>query len=293
MRDEDYGAAPTLVQVRKYTTAPASTVKVKLLKAVPALKRGKDTAGALRQAVDSLTREVRQLTRKNARLSKALERSQEHKDTIKTLRRKVETLRRRLKRAARPSPPRRASAKLRKALERSQEAQGHDQEAARRTAAGRARMLLLRQALCRQRRTFLVRHRDRGQGPYPQDRAPALPPGLRLPILAHQNKMVVRHGDETGWRIQALSETGRSRRAWLWISVGKDAVYYHIDPSRSAEAAMKLFGSVTLNGIDVLRWLEAWLEACAENGGKPPDDLSPWLPWTMSEERRRELTAPG
>ncbi len=39
--------------------------------------------------------------------------------------------------------------------------------------------------------------------------------------------------------------------------------------------------------------VEAGLEACAENGGKPPDDLSPWLPWTMSEERRRELTAPG
>ena len=294
-------------------------------------------------------------------------------------------------------------------------------------------------------------------------------------ILAHQNEMAVRHGDETGWRIQALSETGRSRRAWLWISVGKDAVYYHIDPSRSAEAAMKLFGSVkgtvflvcdryvayvkmareldgkvilcwcwihqrrdfiecaagqaklrqwcegwverfasvcrlnkerlkhydpavalerqtpafdaaqdelkkavdelfaqaeaelaglpakarqgkalrsllkhreglsvfvdnpqvpmdnnvaerelrgavigrrlsfgsdsedgadltaamysvlgtlALNGIDVLRWLEAWLEACAKNGGKPPDDLSPWLPWTMSEERRREFMTP-
>ena len=293
-------------------------------------------------------------------------------------------------------------------------------------------------------------------------------------ILAHQNGMAVRHGDETGWRIQALSETGRSRRAWLWISVGKDAVYYHIDPSRSAEAAMKLFGSVkgtvflvcdrysayktlareldgkvilcwcwihqrrdfiecaagqvklrqwcegwierfasvvrlnkerlkhydparaltrqspafdsaqaalkkavdelfaqgeaeladlpakarqgkalrsllkhreglsvfvdnpqvpmdnnvaerefrkavigrrlcfgsdsengadftaamysvlgtlALNGIDVLRWLEAWLEACARNGGQPPDDLSPWLPWTMSEARRRKFTA--
>ena len=294
-------------------------------------------------------------------------------------------------------------------------------------------------------------------------------------ILAHQNEMAVRHGDETGWRIQALSETGRSRRAWLWISVGEDAVYYHVDPSRSAEAAMKLFGSVkrtvflvcdryvaytrmareldgkvilcwcwihqrrdfiecaagqamlrqwcegwigrfasvcrlnkerlkhydpalalerqspafdaaqaplkkavdglfaraqaelaglpdkarqskalrsllrhreglsvfvdnpqvpmdnnvaeralrgavigrrlsfgsdsedgadftatmysvigtlALNGIDVLRWLEAWLEACAENGGHPPDDLSPWLPWKMSEERRLEFTAP-
>ena len=63
-------------------------------------------------------------------------------------------------------------------------------------------------------------------------------------ILAYQNGMAVRHGDETGWRIQALGETGRSRRAWLWISVSADAVYFHIDPSRSTEAAMKLFGSV-------------------------------------------------
>ena len=293
-------------------------------------------------------------------------------------------------------------------------------------------------------------------------------------ILAHQDEMTVRHGDETGWRIQALGETGRSRRAWLWISVSADAVYYHIDPSRSAEAAMKLFGSVkgtvflvcdrysayvrmareldgkvilcwcwvhqrrdfiecaagqvklrqwcegwierfasvvrlnkerlkhydpalalerqspafdtaqaalkkavdelfaqgeaeladlpakarqgkalrsllkhreglsvfvdnplvpmdnnvserelrravigrrlcfgsdsedgadftatmytvlatlVLNGIDVLHWLEAWLEACAENGGQPPDDLSPWLPWTMSEARKRKFAA--
>ena len=27
------------------------------------------------------------------------------------------------------------------------------------------------------------------------------------------------------------------------------------------------------NGIDVRRWLEAWLQACAKNGGQPPDDL--------------------
>ena len=292
-------------------------------------------------------------------------------------------------------------------------------------------------------------------------------------ILAYQNGMAVRHGDETGWRIHALGETGRSRRAWLWISVSADAVYFHIDPSRSAEVAMKLFGSVkgvvflvcdrytaytkmareldgkvilcwcwvhqrrdfiecaagqakltqwcegwverfasvcrlnkerlkhydpalehqtpafdaaqealkkavdglfaqaeaelvalpakarqgkalrsllkhreglsvfvdnpqipmdnnaaerglrgavigrrqsfgsdsedgadftammysvvgtlALNGIDVLRWLEAWLEACAENGRQPSGDLSPWLPWTMSEERRREFMTP-
>ena len=51
--------------------------------------------------------------------------------------------------------------------------------------------------------------------------------------------------------------------------------------------------TLSMYGIDVLRWLEAWLTACAENGRKPPDDLSPWLPWSMSEERKREFVAPG
>ncbi len=35
-----------------------------------------------------------------------------------------------------------------------------------------------------------------------------------------------------------------------------------------------LLGTLSLNGIDMLRWLEAWLTACAENGGRPPGDLS-------------------
>ena len=293
-------------------------------------------------------------------------------------------------------------------------------------------------------------------------------------ILAHQNQQAVRHGDETGWRIQSLREIGRSSRAWLWNSVSEDAAYFRSDPSRSAEVAKTLFGktvgivfvvcdrysaykkmardldgmvilcfcwvhqrrdfiecaaghnrltdwcqswieriasiyslnkarlrhydpalvcqtpefdaaqgdlekavdklfadaeaelaglptgsrevkplrsllnhreglgvfvhnpqvpmdnnaserafrkavigrrlsfgsdsehgakftaimysvvgTLAMNGIDVRRWLEAWLNACAQNGGKSPDDLSPWLPWSMSEERRRTFTAPG
>ena len=293
-------------------------------------------------------------------------------------------------------------------------------------------------------------------------------------ILTHQSRAAVRHGDETVWRIQSLKETGRSSRAWLWTSVSDDAVYFHIDPSRSAKVATQLFGgtacilflvcdrlssyktmahelggavilcwcwahqrrdfihgaagqaglahwcqkwieriasiyklnearlghydpalerqtatfaqaqraleveverlfadaeqelavlpagaretkalrsllnhrsglsvfvdkpqvpmdnnaaeralrgpvigrrlsfgsdgetgarftallysvvaTLKTNGIDVRRWLEAWLQACAKNGDQPPDDLSPWLPWSMSEERRRALMAPG
>ena len=292
-------------------------------------------------------------------------------------------------------------------------------------------------------------------------------------IRAQQNASALRHADETTWRVQALRAEGRSARAWLWTSVGNNAVYFHIDPSRSAEAAERLFGelrtgtvivcdrysaykklarllggmvtlqfcwahmrrdfiqcaaaqvdltgwcqawlariaaiyrlnearlarydptverqsavfdaaqdalqaaldglfaragreldrlqeharegkalrslvnhreglsvfvarprtpmdnnfaerllrgpvigrrlsfgsdsetgarftalmysvvgTLTLNRIDVLRWLEAWLAACAENGGRPPVDLSPWLPWSMDDARRRELAAP-
>ena len=304
--------------------------------------------------------------------------------------------------------------------------------------------------------------------------APLFEP-LAKAILAHQNTAALRHADETTWRVQAYREKGRSSRAWLWTSVSTDAVYFHIDPSRSAEVAMKLFGSVkdtvvlvcdrlstykrlarelagkvilqwcwahqrrsfldcaagrvrltrwcrrwieriariyrlndarlehydpalplerqtpafdaaqarlkktvdelfaaaeaelaglsdkarrakplrsllnhreglcvfvdkpfvppdnnrgelslrfavigrllsfgsdsekgaaytammysvagtlAINGIDVRRWLREWLTACAENGGKPPAGLSPWLPWSMSEERRREFMMP-
>jgi len=54
-----------------------------------------------------------------------------------------------------------------------------------------------------------------------------------------------------------------------------------------------VLGTLSLNGIDPLRWLDAWLTACAHNSGRAPGDLSAWLPWSMSAERRRALTAPG
>ena len=29
-------------------------------------------------------------------------------------------------------------------------------------------------------------------------------------------------------------------------------------------------GTLSMNGIDILSWLDAWLAACAENDRKPP-----------------------
>ena len=296
---------------------------------------------------------------------------------------------------------------------------------------------------------------------------------LGAAILTRQNAAGLRHADETTWRVQELRGEGRSGRAWLWTSIGNDTVRFHIDPSRSAEAAAELFGelapgtvivcdrysaykrlarelggtvtlaycwvhvrrdflqcaaahvrlvpwceawlgriaaiyqlnearlgsydpgrrrqsaafdaaqdrlraaldglfataerelagvaeqaregkalrslvnhreglsvfadrprvpldnnlaerllrgpaigrrlsfgsdsgtgarltalmysvigTLNLNRIDVLRWLQNWLAACAERGGVPPDDLTRWLPWSMDETRRRELAAP-
>ena len=66
-----------------------------------------------------------------------------------------------------------------------------------------------------------------------------------LPPLCSASSSTVRHGDETGWRIQSLSEAGRSTRAWLWTSVSEDAVYFYIDPSRNAEVAKRLFGGAS------------------------------------------------
>ena len=67
------------------------------------------------------------------------------------------------------------------------------------------------------------------------------------------------------------------------------------DSEKGAEFTAMMYsvaGTLAMNGIDVRRWLEAWLTECAKNGGKPPDDLSPWLPWSMSEGRKRKFIAP-
>ena len=65
---------------------------------------------------------------------------------------------------------------------------------------------------------------------------------LSTAILARVNAAPVQQGDETTWRIQERGLKGGSQRAWLWIALSADAVFYHVDPSRSAKAAQILFG---------------------------------------------------
>ena len=86
-------------------------------------------------------------------------------------------------------------------------------------------------------------------------------------ILAHQNQAALRHADETSWRVQELRGEDRSSRAWLWTSVSSDAVCFHIDPSRSAEAAHKLFAEALLYTVHRLRPLQRLQEAGAPSRG--------------------------
>ena len=99
-------------------------------------------------------------------------------------------------------------------------------------------------------------------------------------ILAHQNTATLRHADETTWRVQALRDAGRSSRAWLWISVGGDAAYFHIDASRSAEAAQKLFAGAMLHTVIVCDRYSACKKLARLRGGLVT------LAWCWAHQRR-------
>ncbi|MBF0470131.1 MAG: hypothetical protein HQL48_02020 [Gammaproteobacteria bacterium] len=44
-----------------------------------------------------------------------------------------------------------------------------------------------------------------------------------------------------------------------------------------------LFQTLALWGIPVRSWLQTYLQACADNGGQPPEDITPYLPWSLAE----------
>jgi transposase len=57
---------------------------------------------------------------------------------------------------------------------------------------------------------------------------------------------------------------------------------------RLAAMLVSLFQTLCLWDLNPRRWLTAYLSACAEAGGRVPADLAGFLPWNLSEDRRRE-----
>lgn len=55
-----------------------------------------------------------------------------------------------------------------------------------------------------------------------------------------------------------------------------------------AAMMFSLFETLKVWNLESRAWLTAYLQECAEAGGKPPEDIEPWLPWKMSESRKKE-----
>ena len=71
--------------------------------------------------------------------------------------------------------------------------------------------------------------------------------------------------------------------------------YYGSGSVWSAHLAAMMFSvlqTVLLWDLNPHHWLTAFLQACADHGGTSPTDLSAFLPWQMTPERRAELARP-
>ncbi|MDQ3476544.1 MAG: IS66 family transposase [Actinomycetota bacterium] len=58
---------------------------------------------------------------------------------------------------------------------------------------------------------------------------------------------------------------------------------------RLAATLFSLLATLSLARLNIRTWLTWYLNCCAENGGRAPSDITAFLPWEMSVEKRREL----
>jgi transposase len=55
-----------------------------------------------------------------------------------------------------------------------------------------------------------------------------------------------------------------------------------------AAMLFSVFQTLCLWNINPRAWLTAYLQACADRGGKAPQRLDDYLPWKMTEQKRKE-----
>ena len=60
-----------------------------------------------------------------------------------------------------------------------------------------------------------------------------------------------------------------------------------------AAAMFSVLATLTHWKLNPRLWLTWYLESCAAAGGKAPEDIQPFLPWNLSDERRLALGAPA
>lgn len=60
---------------------------------------------------------------------------------------------------------------------------------------------------------------------------------------------------------------------------------------RMAAMLFSLFQTLCLWHVNPHQWLTAYLQACAESGGRAPTDATDYLPWNLSEAQRRDWSS--
>ena len=95
-------------------------------------------------------------------------------------------------------------------------------------------------------------------------------------------------------RPEVAMDNNAAERALRNSVVGRKN-YYGSGSVWSAHLAAMMFSvlqTILLWGLNPHHWLRAFLQACADNGGQSPADLSAFVPWQMSAEPREELSGP-
>ena len=62
---------------------------------------------------------------------------------------------------------------------------------------------------------------------------------------------------------------------------------------RLAAAAFSIFATLSMCRLNPRRWLTWYFERCAAAGGKVPADIQAFLPWNLSDEKKKELRDTG
>jgi transposase len=86
-------------------------------------------------------------------------------------------------------------------------------------------------------------------------------------------------------------DNNASERANRGPAVGRKNYYGSgsLWSGRLAAMLFSLFATLPRCGLNPRLWLTWYLESCAANGGQAPDDITPFLPWNLTPERRQFL----
>ena len=61
------------------------------------------------------------------------------------------------------------------------------------------------------------------------------------------------------------------------------------DAAELAARMYSLFATMKLWGLNLRTWLTTYMQACADNGNKPPVDIEVFLPWKMDAKRLAQM----